>query len=211
MAGLVVLLVAGLATATLLILHPFGQHAALPAASTLTPTATPAPTPTPALTPTPTPPSPTPTLSSEQGAQNLAALLAQSVHDRSSINNAYSDAKGCGPGLGQDAQIFRNAARSRRQLLSQLAAMPSRSALPGQMLGDLTRAWQVSITVDKDYAHWVHDLVTQGCAGGNQSDPHFVAAVQPNRQATAAKKVFVRQWNPLAMKYGLTIYRQGDL
>src|ERR1022692_4328821 len=37
MAGLVVLLVAGLATATLLILHPFSHTAALPAASTLTP------------------------------------------------------------------------------------------------------------------------------------------------------------------------------
>jgi hypothetical protein len=204
--GMVVVMAAGVATATLLILHPFGRHAPPRAASTPAPAATPA-----VPAPTPAPASSSLSLSPEQAAQNLATLLAHSVNDRSSINGAYNDAMGCGPGLDQDAQTFRNAARSREQLLSQLADMPSRSALPGRLLGDLTGAWRVSVKADKDYAKWAQDLASAGCAGGNQSDPHFVAAKNPNLQATADKRAFVRQWNPLATQYGLTVYRQGEL
>jgi zinc-ribbon domain len=212
-AGVVVLVLAGLAAATLLIVHPFGHHAGPRSASTLAPTSAPAPTPTPTPTPGPTPgpTSASPSLSRQQAAGNLATLLAQSVSDRNSIRKAYNDALRCGPGLRQDAQTFQNGASSREQLLSQLADMPSRSALPGQVLGDLTSAWQASVRADKDYAKWAQDLVSAGCAGGNQSDPHFVAASTPNLQATADKKAFVRQWNPLAAQYGLTRYKQDEL
>jgi hypothetical protein len=204
-AGLVALVVAGLVAATLFIVHSFGHQAAPSAASAVAPATTQAPA------PTPTPTFSSPSVSPGQAAQNLAALLAHSVNDRSSIDGAYHDAQVCGPGLGQDAQTFRNAARSREQLLSQLADMPSRSALPGQLLGDITSAWQASVRADKDYAKWAQDLVSAGCAGGNPSDPHFAAAKSPNLQATADKKAFVRQWNPLAVQYGLTVYRQGEL
>ena len=208
--GLAVLAVAGLAAVVIFVFHPFGQPSPAGAAHAPTPVISQA-SPAPSASPSPTPTFSSSSPAAEQAAQNLAALLAGSVNDRSSIDNAFNDATTCGPGLGQDAQTFRNAATSRVQLLSQLAGMPGRSALPGQMLGDLTGAWQASVEADKDYARWVQDLVSSSCVGGNPSDPHFVAARTPNIQATADKKAFVRQWDPLAAQYGLTVYRQSNL
>ena len=131
--------------------------------------------------------------------------------DRSSVNAAYNDVLQCGPNLTQDAQTFSNAATSRQRLLSQLASMPGRPALPSQLLGDLTTAWQASIKADTDLAAWAQDQASGTCTPNSQSDPHFQAANGPDLQATAAKKAFTNLWNPLASTYGLTTYKQGDL
>jgi hypothetical protein len=202
--GLAVFVVAGLAAVVIFVFHPFGQHSPAPAAQPPTPVISQA-------SPTPTPTFSSSSPSAAQAAQNLAALLAQSVSDRRSIDHAYNDATKCGPGLDQDSRTFRNAASSRQQLLGRLAGMPGRSALSGQMLGDLTSAWRASVEADQDYAKWARDLVSAGCVGGNPTDPHFVAAKTPNLHATADKRAFVRQWNPLAAQYGLTGYWQSNL
>jgi hypothetical protein len=96
-------------------------------------------------------------------------------------------------------------------LLSQLAGLPGRPALPSQLLSDLTAAWQASIKADQDFAAWAQDQATGTCTPNGQSDPHFQAANGPDLQATAAKKAFTNLWNPLASNYGLTTYQQGDL
>jgi zinc-ribbon domain len=156
------------------------------------------------------PASPSPS-SAQQAAVSLAALLAQSVTDRSEVNNAYNDASNCGPDLSQDVRTFKLAAASRNQLLGELASLPGRSALPQQMLSDLATAWQASKKVDNDYAGWAQDEVSGGCSAGNQSDPRFLAASGPNQQATDGKTAFVQMWNQLAQTYGLTQYQQGEL
>jgi hypothetical protein len=198
--GLVVVVVAGIAAA-IVILHPFGQHS-------------PSPPPSPSPTFRSSSPSPTSTSRSlspqHQAAGSLAALVSQSAGDRNSVNGAYNDVLRCGPNLGQDVQTFRNSAASRQGLLSQLADMPSRSALPAQMLQELTSAWQISVEADKDFAAWAQDQVSNGCIS-NQSDPNLRAARGPDVQATADKKAFLRLWNPLAVEYSLSTYQPGDL
>ena len=54
--------------------------------------------------------------------------------------NAVSSVSQCEPTLSQDPQVFAGAAASRQRLLSQLASLPGRSALSGQMLQALTGA-----------------------------------------------------------------------
>jgi hypothetical protein len=147
----------------------------------------------------------------QDAATQLAALLSQSVSDRSEVNAAYNDVLQCGPDLGQDAQVFQEAASSRQQLLSQLADLPSRSALSSSMLQDLSSAWQVSVQVDDDYQQWAQDQASDGCADDSRTDPNYVAATDPNRQATEDKTAFTSQWNSLAAQYGLTQYQQGNL
>ncbi len=117
----------------------------------------------------------------------------------------------CGSGLSQDAQIFQNAAASRRSLLSQLAALPSRSKLPASMLGDLTAAWTASAQADSDYTQWAQDEAAGECVPNGKSDPNYVAAEQPNVAATSDKTAFTSLWNPLARTYGLPTYQQGTL
>jgi hypothetical protein len=208
--GLVVLAGGGVLAWTLLKHHGSPHHAS--AAHPSEPTST-----APSSSVPSTPPSTPPTSASasppseQQAATSLATLLGNSVTDRSSVNAAYNDALQCGPNLGQDAQTFSSAATSRQQLLSQLASMPGRSALPSQLLGDLTTAWQASIKADQDFAAWAQDQASGTCTPNGQSDRHFQAANGPDLQATAAKKAFANLWNPLASTYGLTTYQQSDL
>ena len=216
--SLVAALVAA-AAAVIFVAHPFGHRARAASgppsrpAATRTATGNSAPAPSaPAGSGSPLAPvstagsssaSPTP----EQAATSLAALLAQSAQDRQAIDDAYKDAIACGPGIAQDAQSFASAASSHRQLLSDLAQLPGRSALSQPMLADLRNAWQDSASADEDYASWAQDEES-GCSGGNQSDAGYLAATTPNLRATASKKAFAAQWNPLAQAYGLTTYQQ---
>jgi len=142
----------------------------------------------------------------QQAATRLAGLLSQSGHDKSSITTAYDDVNACGPQLSQDAQTFSSAASSRQQLLTQLSTMPGRSALPAGMLQTLTTAWQASITADQDYSQWAQDEAG-GCKKNDHANAHFVAANAPDNKATADKVVFLRQWNPIATRYGLPNYQ----
>jgi hypothetical protein len=209
--GLVALLAAG-GAATALIVQPFhhsqaasGTPRTSPAAPRQSLSASAAATPSSAAA---TPSSP----SAQQAAASLAGLLAQSVTDRGSIVNAVNSISKCGPTLSQDPQVLESAAASRQRLLSQLASLPGRSALPAQMLQALTGAWQASATADRDFAQWAQDELSKGCTQNDEADPNFQAAVDtPDAQATTDKKAFVSLWNPIAAQYGLTTYRWNQL
>jgi hypothetical protein len=146
----------------------------------------------------------------QQAAAALATLLAKSVTDRSAVNAAYNDVSACGASLSQDAQTFTAAAASHRRLLAELAAMPGTPVLAQPMMQALTSAWQASASADDDLAKWAQDQATNGCSTVN-SDPNFMAASAPNRQATASKTTFAQLWDPLAQSYGLATYSQGEL
>ena len=154
---------------------------------------------------------PAPAASEQQAAESLASLLAQSVADRTAVHHAYDDVRGCGPDLSADGQIFENAAASRQQLVSQLAALPSGSALSPQMLQELSGAWQASAAVDSDYAQWALDERAGTCVPDDPADPNFQAASGPNEQATQDKLAFTRLSNQLAGNNGLTQYGQDQL
>jgi hypothetical protein len=169
-------------------------------------TTTPAPPATPVATP-----SPSQSPAEQQAASAVAGLLSQSVSDRSAINQAYNDVSDCGSLLGSDQQTFQQAASSRQSLITRLSSLPGAQSLPAAMLSDLTGAWQASEQVDQDYAQWAGDENTQGCANQDYSDPSYEAAVSPNEEATSDKTAFVALWNPIAEKYGLPTYSQGEI
>jgi len=147
----------------------------------------------------------------QQAASGLAVLLAQSASNRASTDNAVSDVSNCGPGLSQDQQALESSAASRQQLLSQLAGLSGRSALPAQMLQDLTNAWEESVTADQDLAGWAQDESSEGCSQNDQADPNYAAAAGPDNRAKADKIAFVGEWNPIAAQYGLTSYQWDQL
>jgi len=92
-----------------------------------------------------------------------------------------------------------------------LADLPSGSALPPQMLQELSGAWQASATADSDYAQWALDEGAGTCTPGDTADPNFQAALGPSEQAAQDKLAFTRLWNQLADSYGLTQYGPGQL
>jgi hypothetical protein len=150
-----------------------------------------------------------PASAQQQGADNLSALLSQSVSDRGTINNAYNDVQSCGPALAQDQATFQQAVTSRQGLLSRLGDMPDAAALPAGMISSLTQAWQASVTADQDFAAWAQDE-SASCTP-NGSDANLSAASGPDNEATQDKTAFVASWNPIAQQYGLPSYAQGQL
>src|SRR5579875_3180759 len=146
-----------------------------------------------------------------QAAVRLSGLLAQSVTDRAAVIDAVADVRGCGPSLGRDARTFARAAGSRKRLLSLLGSLPGRSLLPAAMLQDLAGAWQASAQADTDLAGWAHDEIARGCHRDSRSDAGLRASYVPDGRATAGKRAFVRLWNPVARRYGLTTYQWNQL
>jgi hypothetical protein len=158
-------------------------------------------------TPTGTAKASTTAAQEKQAAAQLATLLAQSGSDRGDVVNAVVNVESCGKNLSQDAQTFTKAAANRRVLLSKLAALPGRSALPAAMLTDLTSGWQASAQADSDLVKWADDQISQGCHKNKvQNDPNWKASLTPDSQATNGKQAFTALWNPLAKKDGLPTY-----
>ena len=207
------LVLAAIAVPVVLVAHPFGGHGSGngPVAMPARTSGAPAPPASPSSAAPASPLTAAPTATEQQAAESLASLLAQSVADRAAVDHAYDDMRSCGPDLSADAQVFQNAAASRQQLVSQLADLPSGSALPPQMLQELSGAWQASATADSDYAQWAQDEGAGTCMPDDTADPNFQAASGPNEQATQDKLAFTRLWNQLADSYGLTQYGQGQL
>ena len=160
---------------------------------------------------TPTAPvSSTSALSQQQAATALSGLLAQSGNDHADVNAAVSNVEACGKGLSHDAQVLSTASTNRRTLLTKLAQLPGRAALPPAMIADLTAAWQASATVDADLAKWAADAAGH-CRKGNLNDPNYTATIPFDSKATNGKIAFVRLWNPLAKKNGLPTYQSAQL
>ena len=160
---------------------------------------------------TATSPSAPQTPSEQVAAQNLANLLAQSASDRSAITSAVSDVNKCGSNLSGDVSTFQQATSSRQGLLGKLTQLPDSSALPAQLIQDLTGAWQASQQADKDFAAWANDENTNGCTPNDSGDAGYQAANGPDNQATTDKQAFVSQWNPIASQYGLPTYQWNEI
>ncbi len=204
--GVIVVLVAGaIAAGFLLIRHFHDRQPSAAALNTSSPTTVQTSS-APAVTQTPSSVS-----AQQQAAKGLAGLLAQSVKDRTAIVQAVSDVEQCGPNLSSDSQTFQSAATSRQNLLTRLANLSGRSALPPNMLAALTGAWQNSVKADQDFAQWSQDEVSRGCVKNDQSDPGEQAADGPDAQATTDKQNFVSMWNPIATQYGLPAYQWNQL
>jgi hypothetical protein len=149
-------------------------------------------------------------LTQQQAATALSGLLAQGGKDHADVNAAFSNVEACGKGLSQDAQVFATAATNRRTLLTKLAQLPGRAALPPAMISDLTTAWQASATVDADLAKWATNAAAH-CRKGNLNDPNYKATFPFDSQATNGKIAFVKLWNPLAKKNGLPAVQSAEL
>ena len=148
-------------------------------------------------------------LTQQQAANALSGLLAQSGTDHSDVNAAVTNVEGC-KSLAADARTFDKAAANRRTLLTKLAQLPGRSALPAAMLSDLTNGWQASATVDADLAKWA-TAEAGHCKKNDLKNPAYTASLPFDSKATNGKSEFVGQWNSLAKKYGLPTYQPSQI
>jgi hypothetical protein len=148
-------------------------------------------------------------LTQQQAANSLGGLLAQSGTDHADVNAAVTHVEGC-KALAADARTFNKAATNRRTLLTKLAQLPGRSALPAGMISNLTNGWQASATVDADLAKWATSEAGH-CKKNDLKNPNYAASLPFDSKATNGKTAFVGQWNGLARKYGLAVYSPSQI
>jgi hypothetical protein len=148
-------------------------------------------------------------MTEQQAATALAGLLAQSGTDHSDVNAAVGNVEAC-KGLTADAQTLDKAAANRQTLLSKLAQLPGRSALPAAMISDLTTGWQASATVDTDLGKWA-SAEAGHCKKNDFKNPAYAASLPYDSKATNGKTAFVGQWNGVARKYGLSVYSPSQI
>jgi hypothetical protein len=149
----------------------------------------------------------------QQAAKQLSTLLSESGGDRGDVDNAVVTVEKCG-GAGpirNAAQTLTQAAANRQTLLTRLASLPGKSALDSGMLSNLTSAWQSSAQADSDLAKWADDEAGSCKKGKTGTDANYRASLGPDATATASKKAFVAEWNPLAQKFSLQAYTIGDI
>jgi hypothetical protein len=172
------------------------------------------PTPTPSDPPSSAPNSPTPTnTQAATEAKSVDALLAESSRSRKVITPELS-ALTAGCHKVHPATVVRDlqtAIHDRTDVLRQLPAVPMAAIPQGPALRQkLARAMSASVQADRDYLQWAQLLASSGCTSTDHSG--LVAGNKVSaRQATPAKRAFVKLWNPIAKKYGLQRRADGDL
>ncbi|MDX6543078.1 MAG: hypothetical protein QOK32_681 [Gaiellaceae bacterium] len=126
-------------------------------------------------------------------------LLRQSSDGRASIGKTIAAALACRLPPRAAARQITAAERNRQSLLQQVAALRVPDEPQAIQLSALfQRALAASIAADWRYRDWLAGLKT--CPRG-ASLPAAVAAA--DARSTRLKTVFVRVWNPLAVRYGL--------
>jgi hypothetical protein len=154
---------------------------------------------------------PAPATAQKAAAEQLNTLLSQSGNDHSDVVGAVLSVEAC-KSLRGARTTFATAATNRSNLLAKLGTLPNRSALPPALLADLTTAWQASARADNDLHDWAQDLVSGGChKGKTHDDQKYKDSLGPDNTASSAKARFSGEWRPLAQKYGLPVYKTGQL
>jgi hypothetical protein len=144
-------------------------------------------------------------------ALQLNTLLSQGGNDHSDVVGAVLSVEAC-KSLRPARTTFATAATNRKNLLAKLGTLPNRSALPPAVLADLTAAWQASAQADTDLHDWAQDLISGGChKGKTHDDQKYKDSLGPDTTASSAKARFSTEWQPLAQKYGLPVYKTGQL
>ncbi|CAL9508158.1 hypothetical protein [Streptomyces sp. enrichment culture] len=150
-------------------------------------------------------PSPSADPAREQAVE-LDKLLAHSGDSRSSVINAVEDVKACRD-LGQAASDLREAAKQRKQLVTDLSQLSMDKLPQHEALSEaLEKAWKASASADDHYAKWADQTQgKKGCKKGSARNTEQTAA--GNREsgtATEQKKKASELWNAIARQYGLT-------
>lgn len=147
----------------------------------------------------------------QAAAQQLNTLLSQSGNDHSDVVGAVLDVEAC-KSLRGARTTFATAAANRNKLLVKLGTLPNKAALPPALLTDLTAAWQASAQADTDLHDWAQNLISGGChKGKTHDDQKYKDSLGPDSTASSAKARFSKEWQPLAQKYDLPVYKTGQL
>lgn len=146
-------------------------------------------------------------------ARSVDALLRDSTGARDEVVTAVVNTRQCTQ-LSQNIRALRAAARERERLVSRLGSLDVGAIPDGQKAtASLRRAWNASARADRRFAAWAENVgKPNGCSGGTPATGrHYRQAVRASAAASRAKAQFVRLWNPVAVKVGLSRRSEDEI
>jgi hypothetical protein len=151
------------------------------------------------------------TVTAAQQAKALDRLLEVSAADRLRVVEAVNDVLHC-VSVGDAREKLTEAAENRERLVSRLDALAIDSIDGGpDAVSQLRSAWRHSAEADGAFADWAG--TAEGCTSAVDvpRGEKYDSGGQNSSRATRAKKAFVKQWNPIAEKYGLASRADDEL
>jgi hypothetical protein len=151
---------------------------------------------------------------SAEGAQlrELAALLRRSAAVRTLLEATTRAVADCT--LAPDSGLSRvdRVISSRRGLLASAGAAAV-THIPGgsRLRAEFVSALRYSLAADSEFADWLQTIARGACPVPTLSVSSFQAALSDSGLANAAKTEFLRQWNPLAARYGQPEFGIGQI
>jgi hypothetical protein len=138
-------------------------------------------------------------------------VLAQSAAGRLEAEAVIRDGLDCSLPAGEAARQIASVADNRQSILVQLGSFATPAAETGEIVTRLQRALQESIEADRHYRDGFAAAAEEdlGCPLPRNSD--FVRATRSDARATAAKRRFVRAFNPLARRFAQKTWSAHDI
>jgi serine/threonine protein kinase len=132
-------------------------------------------------------------------------VLTQSASGRREIAAALDEGLACKIPPSQAAQRIESVASNRQSVVQQLGSLTAPTPEADRMLTLLQSAFQHSFEADRHYR-----LGFGGSSCPSPTDASFTLAAASDRQATSAKRQFVRRFNPLASRLHRRTWAPGQ-
>jgi protein kinase-like protein len=135
-------------------------------------------------------------------------VLEQAAAGRAEIRTALTGAFNCSISPQEAGRRIGSVSDNRQSILGQLGNLQTPTQQSDDVVTFLQRALQQSSEADRHYRDGFVSVTTTGCP--LPSNSNFRLAAQSNARATAAKKRFVAEFNPLAERFHRRTWAAGD-
>ena len=150
----------------------------------------------------------------------IGAILEQSASGRGQVGQVVAQVQSCSIDPNQAAIQIDSVVANRTTVLSQLSGIPNAtSADTAAVVSSLQSAIGASIEADRGYSDWMKYLYNVyyytypiGCPSGQAPTNYsFDNATSASARATQAKSNFIAIYNPIASRFGLRTWSEGDI
>jgi hypothetical protein len=134
-------------------------------------------------------------------AEVIDRLLDESTASREKLNKAIEKVNRC---TQLDAALadMRAVGDERNQQIATLDAADVSAIDTGSLRSSLKSALRAALGADQQFVAWAAPTVSGGCGDTAARTAAWRSAQEFSKQAQAAKKTFVAQWNPVATPLG---------
>jgi serine/threonine protein kinase len=150
--------------------------------------------------------------------ERLENILNQSTSGRTQVRAIVNEVSACQTDPGTAASGMRSVITNRESVLNQLNSIGTTDNPESNTLVSMLQvALQASLESNRHYLDWIENTYTPfynsgGCAPGQRAprDSAYAQADDASNRATSAKRGFIAKFNPVAARFGMRQWGEGD-